>query len=223
MNSLPSSFLVSILAILRPVSKVFDEHFPRRLTPIPTIQRRRPKPGGHPHRPHGHLAKADEGGRDIGPCDRRFVGYAARMPLDPEKSSDCSVFRNAGLDDRVLEDIRCVLRLLLPFLPFSSSFVALYFPLNEWTNELTANAGAINIPNLAQPYSAVCSGLTGLLFSGLISVGVSLMGTYPPSLFPSLSLCVLSCFPSFSSSHLPFFSRSILSYQPTGRMLMIEH
>ncbi|PPQ80063.1 hypothetical protein CVT25_001492 [Psilocybe cyanescens] len=35
--------------------------------------------------------------------------------------------------------------------------------------------GAINIPNLAQPYSAVCSGLTGLLFSGIITVGVSLM------------------------------------------------
>jgi len=35
--------------------------------------------------------------------------------------------------------------------------------------------GKINIPNLANPYSAVCSGLTGLLFSGLISVGVSLL------------------------------------------------
>ncbi|KAF8968776.1 Na+/solute symporter [Flammula alnicola] len=35
--------------------------------------------------------------------------------------------------------------------------------------------GAINIPNLAEPYSAVCSGLTGLLFSGIITVGVSLM------------------------------------------------
>ncbi|KIJ35279.1 hypothetical protein M422DRAFT_262447, partial [Sphaerobolus stellatus SS14] len=33
----------------------------------------------------------------------------------------------------------------------------------------------INIPNLAQPYSAVCSGLTGLLFSGLITVGISLI------------------------------------------------
>ncbi|KAF9480172.1 solute symporter family transporter [Pholiota conissans] len=35
--------------------------------------------------------------------------------------------------------------------------------------------GAINIPNLAEPYSAVCSGLTGLLFSGIITVVVSLM------------------------------------------------
>ncbi|OBZ74885.1 putative urea active transporter 1 [Grifola frondosa] len=32
----------------------------------------------------------------------------------------------------------------------------------------------INVPNLAEPYSAVCSGLTGLLFSGLITVFVSL-------------------------------------------------
>ncbi|KAH7910248.1 Na+/solute symporter [Hygrophoropsis aurantiaca] len=34
--------------------------------------------------------------------------------------------------------------------------------------------GAINITNLALPYSAVCSGLTGLLFSGIITVSVSL-------------------------------------------------
>ncbi|SJL08479.1 related to DUR3-Urea permease [Armillaria ostoyae] len=35
--------------------------------------------------------------------------------------------------------------------------------------------GTINIANLAKPYSAVCSGLTGLLFSGIITVGVSLL------------------------------------------------
>ncbi|KIJ61249.1 hypothetical protein HYDPIDRAFT_159840 [Hydnomerulius pinastri MD-312] len=35
--------------------------------------------------------------------------------------------------------------------------------------------GQINVPNLAEPYSAVCSGLTGLLFSGLLTVSVSLM------------------------------------------------
>ncbi|KAG9311093.1 Na+/solute symporter [Chiua virens] len=35
--------------------------------------------------------------------------------------------------------------------------------------------GQINIPNLANPYSAVCSGLTGLLFSGVLTVFVSLM------------------------------------------------
>ncbi|KIK64951.1 hypothetical protein GYMLUDRAFT_980164 [Collybiopsis luxurians FD-317 M1] len=34
--------------------------------------------------------------------------------------------------------------------------------------------GSINITNLANPYSAVCSGLTGLLFSGIISIGLSL-------------------------------------------------
>ncbi|KAG9217729.1 hypothetical protein CCMSSC00406_0003582 [Pleurotus cornucopiae] len=35
--------------------------------------------------------------------------------------------------------------------------------------------GVINVTNLANPYSAVCSGLTGLLFSGLITVAVSLL------------------------------------------------
>ncbi|KAH9856095.1 Na+/solute symporter [Lenzites betulinus] len=34
--------------------------------------------------------------------------------------------------------------------------------------------GEINVPNLAEPYSAVCSGLTGLLFSGTLTVLVSL-------------------------------------------------
>ncbi|PPQ64121.1 hypothetical protein CVT24_008732 [Panaeolus cyanescens] len=34
--------------------------------------------------------------------------------------------------------------------------------------------GSITITNLANPFSAVCSGLTGLLFSGIITVGVSL-------------------------------------------------
>jgi len=35
--------------------------------------------------------------------------------------------------------------------------------------------GSITITNLALPYSAVCSGLTGLLFSGITTVGVSLI------------------------------------------------
>ncbi|KAJ7583799.1 Na+/solute symporter [Mycena floridula] len=35
--------------------------------------------------------------------------------------------------------------------------------------------GSITITNLANPYSAVCSGLTGLLFSGIITVSVSLL------------------------------------------------
>ncbi|OJT07009.1 Urea active transporter [Trametes pubescens] len=34
--------------------------------------------------------------------------------------------------------------------------------------------GEINVTNLAEPYSAVCSGLTGLLFSGVLTVAVSL-------------------------------------------------
>ncbi|KAF8589125.1 putative urea transporter [Ramaria rubella] len=34
--------------------------------------------------------------------------------------------------------------------------------------------GKINIPNLAEPYSAVCSGVTSLLFSGVFTVGISL-------------------------------------------------
>ncbi|KAI0640928.1 Sodium:solute symporter family-domain-containing protein [Trametes meyenii] len=34
--------------------------------------------------------------------------------------------------------------------------------------------GAINVPNLAEPYSALCSGLTGMLLSGLLTVFVSL-------------------------------------------------
>ncbi|EIN11217.1 hypothetical protein PUNSTDRAFT_141660 [Punctularia strigosozonata HHB-11173 SS5] len=36
--------------------------------------------------------------------------------------------------------------------------------------------GSINITNLALPYSAICSGVTGLLFSGVITVVVSLLG-----------------------------------------------
>ncbi|KAK7441835.1 hypothetical protein VKT23_016496 [Stygiomarasmius scandens] len=35
--------------------------------------------------------------------------------------------------------------------------------------------GSITITNLAQPYSAVCSGLTGLLFSGIITISLSLI------------------------------------------------
>ncbi|KAF5311547.1 hypothetical protein D9758_017936 [Tetrapyrgos nigripes] len=35
--------------------------------------------------------------------------------------------------------------------------------------------GTINIENLAKPYSALCSGLTGLLLSGVITVGLTLL------------------------------------------------
>lgn len=40
-----------------------------------------------------------------------------------------------------------------------------------------AHAGEITITTLADPLSAVCSGLTGLLLSGIITVGVSLLST----------------------------------------------
>lgn len=46
--------------------------------------------------------------------------------------------------------------------------------------------GQINIPNLAEPYSAVCSGLTGLLFSGILTVSVSLMSKLDVKLEPYL-------------------------------------
>ena len=49
-----------------------------------------------------------------------------------------------------------------------------------------ACAGEINVANLAEPYSAVCSGLTGLLISGLITFFVSLASEplpQPPILF----------------------------------------
>jgi hypothetical protein len=42
-------------------------------------------------------------------------------------------------------------------------------------NKLFYITGAITIANLALPISAVCSGLTGFLFSGLITVFVSLL------------------------------------------------
>ncbi|THH08605.1 hypothetical protein EW146_g8939 [Bondarzewia mesenterica] len=35
--------------------------------------------------------------------------------------------------------------------------------------------GKVNVTNLAEPYSAVCSGLTGLLFSGIVTVSMSLI------------------------------------------------
>jgi Na+/proline symporter len=44
--------------------------------------------------------------------------------------------------------------------------------------------GSITITNLAEPYSAVCSGLVGLLFSGIITVAVTLIGKPLESLNP---------------------------------------
>jgi hypothetical protein len=42
-------------------------------------------------------------------------------------------------------------------------------------DRLSYITGAITITNLALPISAVCSGLTGFMFSGLITVFVSLL------------------------------------------------
>lgn len=69
--------------------------------------------------------------------------------------------RDVGMDDRVLEDLWKVFY-----------FSGLSAKTSSMTNYF---AGTINIPNLALPESAICSGLTGLLFSGLISVFVSLL------------------------------------------------
>lgn len=50
--------------------------------------------------------------------------------------------------------------------------------------------GKINVPNLALPYSAACSGVTSMLFSGIVTVGVSLIGK---------SFSGFSCFPLIDS------------------------
>lgn len=73
----------------------------------------------------------------------------------------------ARLDDWMLEDIRCVHLLVMS---------------GHRNVDLCERriSGEINVPNLALPYSAVCSGLTGLLVSGLITVFVSLASTYHP-------------------------------------------
>ena len=68
----------------------------------------------------------------------------------------------ARVDDRLLEDLRCAYTLPRGLLR---------------TQQAEPISGEINVPNLAQPYSAVCSGLTSLLFSGLFTVGVSLART----------------------------------------------
>jgi hypothetical protein len=68
------------------------------------------------------------------------------------------------MDDRVFEDIR-----------YTRHNISCSIAIAEPTLSHIPCTGAINVPNLAQPYSAVCSGLTGLLFSGIITVGVSLM------------------------------------------------
>ncbi|KAH9837660.1 Na+/solute symporter [Rhodofomes roseus] len=57
---------------------------------------------------------------------------------------------------------------------FSGSIVGAILGMLAWMIGCWKIYGEINVANLAEPYSAVCSGLTGLLFSGLITVFVSL-------------------------------------------------
>ncbi|KAI0776597.1 Na+/solute symporter [Trametes elegans] len=57
---------------------------------------------------------------------------------------------------------------------FSGCIIGAVLGMLAWMIGCWKIYGEINVPNLAQPYSAVCSGLTGLLMSGLITVAVSL-------------------------------------------------
>lgn len=58
----------------------------------------------------------------------------------------------------------------------------------EGLNEgLMADAGSINITNLALPYNAVAAGLTGHLISGILTIGISLLSE---SLHDSTSLLI---------------------------------
>ncbi|EIW76837.1 Na+/solute symporter [Coniophora puteana RWD-64-598 SS2] len=61
--------------------------------------------------------------------------------------------------------------------------------------------GAITIPNLAEPYSAVCSGLTGLLFSGLLTVVVSLLKPANFDFAATRAIKTLDALPDTSSDH----------------------
>ncbi|KZT25093.1 solute symporter family transporter [Neolentinus lepideus HHB14362 ss-1] len=58
---------------------------------------------------------------------------------------------------------------------FCGSIVGACLGMAAWMVGCLKIYGSITITNLAKPYSAVCSGLTGLLFSGIITVGVSLL------------------------------------------------
>ncbi|TCD69441.1 hypothetical protein EIP91_007567 [Steccherinum ochraceum] len=57
---------------------------------------------------------------------------------------------------------------------FSGCIVGAVLGMIAWMIGCLKIYGEINITNLALPYSAVCSGLTGLFFSGVITVAVSL-------------------------------------------------
>ncbi|EIN11216.1 solute symporter family transporter [Punctularia strigosozonata HHB-11173 SS5] len=58
----------------------------------------------------------------------------------------------------------------------SGSIIGAILGILAWMIGCLKIYGTINITNLALPYSAICSGLTGLLFSGIITVVVSLLG-----------------------------------------------
>ncbi|KAF4568409.1 hypothetical protein EYR36_010420 [Pleurotus pulmonarius] len=57
----------------------------------------------------------------------------------------------------------------------SGALIGAILGMTAWMIGCLKIYGVINVANLANPYSAVCSGLTGLLFSGLITVAVSLL------------------------------------------------
>ncbi|KZT67891.1 putative urea transporter [Daedalea quercina L-15889] len=57
---------------------------------------------------------------------------------------------------------------------FSGSIIGAISGMLAWMIGCWKIYGEINVANLAEPYSAVCSGLTGLLISGVITVLVSL-------------------------------------------------
>lgn len=52
-------------------------------------------------------------------------------------------------------------------------------PMSTAAQSHSSSLGSITVANLAEPYSAVCSGLTGLLFSGVITVCVTLARMFP--------------------------------------------
>lgn len=56
----------------------------------------------------------------------------------------------------------------------SGSIVGAILGMLAWMVSCWKIYGSITVANLAEPYSAVCSGLTGLLFSGVITVCVTL-------------------------------------------------
>ncbi|KAG1786471.1 Na+/solute symporter [Suillus plorans] len=58
---------------------------------------------------------------------------------------------------------------------FCGAIGGAFFGILAWMIGCWKIYGQINISNLAQPYSALCSALAGLFFSGIFTVGVSLL------------------------------------------------